>query len=668
MSVTVVAWLILTVLGVLVAACWGLRPRNAVLAAMPISFGLLAAAAAVIPWRLLPICGSFVAAGVAGIVVRTVRASRGSRAPGRSRSGVPSARRPGVASALGAWRREPPVLEIGALLLTMVLSTVTVMWACHGDLGVVSQTIDAMFHVNGIEAAFVNERVAPQSFATFTGVPVAVAGYPTGFAAVAVFLMQATGVHAVAASNIAATLIAGALWPSAILVLVRQVFATQRVTTLAAAALTQAFWGFPWDPLGWGVLWPTAGALAFAPLLFAGVLGMLQLPTEQSLGRRWHGTVLLVLSAVALVLFHPRELIVIIPELTLLSAFLFARHALWRAHPAYLRALSAIACLGALCVTPALWFGPWTNAKFVTVHWQITETTAESVNGYLLNGPSHTTPGLVVAALVLVGLAMSCRRWRTLWIPLVYLVAVAIDVVTATSRNPDLRQITRLWYGDRNRTAGVVPIAGVLLGVMGATLVWSIVAHHLERMFGGGRHVDRVARRTRRDVVLAACAAIVAVFVINLPAHVSYLERTLAGGSTNPAYSLVSPDQVKLYEHLPEVVAPDEYILNDPRDGSALLYAYSGRKPVYMTSVYLTGTPNAAYLSAHLVFDRNHTRICAVVKKAHIGWILNVRPVSLNPPVGRRSATGMLIPPGFWLTTPVASAGSTKLYKITGCH
>ncbi|MGZ4711256.1 MAG: hypothetical protein ACXWBN_21140, partial [Acidimicrobiales bacterium] len=49
------AWLALSLLGLLVGACWGLRPRAGVLAAAPIACGLLAVEAIVLPGRLGPV-------------------------------------------------------------------------------------------------------------------------------------------------------------------------------------------------------------------------------------------------------------------------------------------------------------------------------------------------------------------------------------------------------------------------------------------------------------------------------------------------------------------------------------------------------------------------------------------------------------------------------------
>jgi hypothetical protein len=292
--------------------------------------------------------------------------------------------------------------------------------------------------------------------------------------------------------------------------------------------------------------------------------------------------------------------------------------------------------------------------------WRITETTAQSVNGYLLNGPSHTAPGVLVAALVLLGAVLCLRQWRAMWIPLVYALAVTVDVVTATSHSPQVLHVTRLWYGDRNRTAGVVPIGGVLLAVAGASTLWKAAA---DRSRTAVRGSGRAGRRTATTAGLAGLMAL----AVNLPAHAAYLDQSLAGRSTDPADSLVSPAQVALYEQLPSRVPPHDYILNDPRDGSAFLYAYSGRQPTYLSGTTATPAKNADYLRSHLVFDHDHPRVCSMLKHDHIAWILNVRRWSAKPPVGRQSARGMLVPPGFWLTTPVAKAGTTTLFKVTGC-
>lgn len=639
------AWLALTLLGLLVGACWGLRPRAAVLAAAPIACGLLAGEAVVLPGRPRPVIAGFIAVAALGLAARWAG----------------PARRATVRDDLRAWRTELPGLEVAALALTMAISTVTILWACGGSLDMASQSNDAMFHVNGIKNVSLGGSLNPWSFEYFVGgIAKGTAYYPTAFAALGVFVVHAAGVDAVPAANIAAVLLAGALWPSSMLLLVRQVFGRTTVTMVAAAALSQSFWGFPWDPLGWGVLWPTAEALAIVPLVFVGLLALLRAPGDHSMLSRRSGALVLALATVALMLAHPRMVVVIVPELVVVAAACLARHSAWRPHPPVLRAACGVGALLAVCVPFVLWYGAGKSAKVTAIPWHVTETTGQAINGYLLNGPNHTTPGLIVAALVLLGVLIAVTRRATVWIVPTYLVAIVLDVLTSTGRSPGITQITRLWYGDRNRTSGVVPVAGVLLGVMGATLIWTMVSERLAR-------TARPRRTAHPRRAAIACAVLAAALAVNVPGHIDYLKRSFVDGSNDPVASFVSPAQIALYQSLASIVPPGQTILNDPTDGTPFLFAYSGRRPAYFTFEDLTGARHARALRIHMIFDRNHARICSMLSQDHLSWVIVVGPSSDHPTVGRRSAAGMQIPPRFWATTKVASAGTTTLYKVTGC-
>lgn len=102
-------------------------------------------------------------------------------------------------------------------VIAALLAAVAVMlWATGGDPRVASQTWDAPFHINAIRYAATTGIVSPDSIGAFVA-PYATY-YPSGFTAVGVVVMGLTGVEPVVASNITATLLAGSLWPGAVMV------------------------------------------------------------------------------------------------------------------------------------------------------------------------------------------------------------------------------------------------------------------------------------------------------------------------------------------------------------------------------------------------------------------------------------------------------------------
>lgn len=660
LSGVLVSWTVLASAGYLVARGWGLRPRMAAPAATPVAFALIAAWALVLPlgrlsFSLPSVAGAFAAVGLTGLLVR--RALPRSARP-----------RPGPAAAAGDGPPRPELFGL-VLLGTVVLSTLVFLMATGWTLETASQTWDGLAHQNAVRYITESGVSSPShalDFSVAGRVPVPY--YPSGFQSVAAVVMQLLGSDAVLASNVAAVLLAGALWPSTMVLFVNRLLGGSPRLLAATALLSLGFWGMPWAPLGWGVLWPSAGAAAFTALLLAGAVGLLGLgcrPTSRA------GSVLFCASGVAgMALFQPRSLLLVLPVLLVIWLAFVARRALagLRSGSPVRAVRIAVAGLGLAVLGLSALALLGSSPKFTAIDWPVTQPVGAGLVGYLVGGPNHTVREVLGAALLLVGAVLALRSGRTGWLVVAYAVAALVDVATASLRDGWVTEVSRLWYGDRYRSATMAPLVGVPLAVMGARGVWQFLESRAFPRFSSRSHPAGGRTPSRRTVAVLSLVAVAVTAGAFVPSPASYLSSKYVGASLDPVRSLVGPDEAAFFSQLDRWVRSDEYILNNPRDGSALIYAYTGRHAVFtLATDDSSATPHGVYLRSNLVVETDRERLCTMLLADRIGWVLNGGRTFRDGLILESPAPGMEVPPGFPLTTLVAQSGQMRLYRVTGC-
>ena len=539
-------------------------------------------------------------------------------------------------------------------VIAALLAAVAVMlWATGGDPRVASQTWDAPFHINAIRYAATTGIVSPDSIGAFVA-PYATY-YPSGFTAVGVVVMGLTGVEPVVASNITATLLAGSLWPGAVMVAGALGVRWRPANAGLAGALAVTTWAMPWAPLGWGVLWPMAAGAAFGPIVLAATVAACA-----------HARVAVWLpmavgGLVGASGMHPRALVLIVLQcLVVLSWFLLnALVRTWSTpSPARRRLLLARSgALLALVVVPlALTVLVARGAKFTAIDWSTNETFLTALLHHLIGAPADAmTTGLAAAAL-LVGLVVSWRSPGLRWVAASWMVLVVVDAATAGLRLRWISAITRLWYDDRYRSVTMLGFIGVVLVVVGLRAVAGRLA--------ATRWGSWVPRRTL-TVALA-----VATIACALPSAAGYLHDRYAGAAELAGRSLVSDAKRAFYGQLATVVPPDDKVLNNAADGSALMYAYAGVRPVFYSIGSPASTAHGDELQRTLVTRTDHEQVCRELAVDGIRWVLTPTVSMDRLSVAAIPTPGIEIPDGFWLTTLALSdpTGQLRLYRITGCH
>jgi len=585
----------------------------------------------------------------------------------------------------GWWNRSPRVVTeapddprgirdrvrwlegVGILAMSTIMG-LSVLWlATDGLLDMVSQTWDAMFDSNAVRFGFDHQNVSPTLLSSFP-YPDGTRGsyYPSTFHALCVLYMQLAGTDAVIPTNVVAGLIGGTIWPSATILASAYAVGARRWVLWASAVLAWGFYAAPWSSLGWGVLWATALAAAVSPIALAGMVSLLG---WSPVDRPWRLSALVTAVGLGFVGFmHPRILVIIVVVGAGLWVWTFAVRAVrarqsgtpWRLDGAL-----------AAAPVPVVLFVVFFVARGIEARqWLVEDSLPVEFAMHLANGVTGSLPQLGTAILVLLGAWWALRSGRS-GLAVLWLGVLVLDIITARFQgNFAVNGLARFWYNDRHRVLPLTAFPALLLALVA---VGHLRTRWLARSKAGAvarpadvQHREVRARWLPTGAVVVALAS--ALVVANgLAAAVRGLRVSYANAANDPKASLVSPQEIALYHRIAEIVPRDERIMNNANDGSALLYAYVDRQPIFL----IAGVRGSTYNSTS-AFERfntlSHHDFCVLVHEDHLGWLYNGGRAYSGGVILEEKASGLKIPPeGHWALTPVLVEGERTLYKITGC-
>ncbi|WP_317133975.1 DUF6541 family protein [Leucobacter tenebrionis] len=606
-AASLIAVAIIAVLGAPAALALRLRGFTAAVVAIPAGFAALALASIAAPfaglgWSLLPALGCALALALVLLVLRRwigpVRAER-------ARSFTRSFWLPVGAAAVGG----------GAIALSVL--------AGLGSPGAVSQTFDAIFHLNEVRDILDSGSATPLAVDLISpGAPVF---YPTLWHAYVALVAQLSGATIPLATNGALLAVAAVVWPIGAVALGRAIAGPSTRVTAISGALSAAFANFPLFLTGYGVLYPNLLSLALLPFLFVAVLQLLNLgPARRAMplqsATRW----LLLLGALgAAVLAHPSAL----HTLLVWAAFpvLFAAVRAWRggavAGPGGQRASSRFPrwarSLGAA-------IGVIAFVALAAVAWIAGRTSDNKWEGFY--GPKRAaleilggTPYLeghawAVSALVLLGAALAWRFRPLRWAVGSAAALAAFYLIADGFPSSDWRTLfLNPWYNDPRRLASLVPFGAFPLAVLGASAGWAMLRPGLRRLAAS------FSARPRRAARGLTAAALVFLVALGQAGSDSALREVQVRYDAEKGTSL-STDELRLLERLPSEVPEGALIANNPLNGSALAYALADR-PVFFPHANGTYDPRYYEFVGALVPDP--AAACALSAEIGVEYVLD---------------------------------------------
>jgi hypothetical protein len=629
--VFVVLTTVLLVPGWLVVRALGTRGMEALAVAPAVTVGIIAAAATVaqrvgVRWGLgLLLAVTVLASGLAwGLAVVARRVLHRVRRP-----------EPEVGAARRVLGRPHPDAVV-AVLIGVVVSLATILPAI-GRPDELVDSPDAVYHLDRIRLFLEtgNFSIANPTF------------YPNGFHAwIGTGLLPWGGQQVLPGTNVATVVLAAVVWPLGCVALVRHALGTSRLVTYASGFASTAFISFPTILLGWGVLWPNLMANALTP----GALAlMLQAARSRRVGQ-WLG---FAAALPGLALVQPNALVALV--VFALVWFVTARlRAGWLGHTPWwkvARDLAAVAVVGAAVLVAA----PTVSARLAstqsyewTGHVSMWTALVEVVGGKL------QIPAVLWGLMVLIALGIGwivLRARAAIPVVAMWLAAVALYVMAASSTASWTAIITGYWYNDKVRLASLAAVPGVVLVAAAAPALRALLLR-----------VPGVRSRPLVASVVALALLPLLTVVWNGPTR-----GTMLSGFFRPTEArrvILSFEAQDALRRLAADIPAGQGVVGRPENGTPLMYALFGTNTLYR-SLPIPTTGDEIVIGTGFNDLEHRPDVCAALARHDIRWAIGSPHVYwLDKP---ERSSGLADLAANRSVKAVRKVGDYTLYRITGC-
>ncbi|MFI7674920.1 DUF6541 family protein [Actinophytocola sp. NPDC049390] len=597
--------------GYLVARCWRVTGLVAVGVAAPVSISIVAVVAVFanmvgLRWNVLLVAVAAVVLAGVGLLLRPLlpgHRKHHQRKPVRSR-----------------WQL---LVHLGALLIPAVVITrgLTKMIGAPGNF---SQTYDNIFHLNAVRFILESGSASSLTLGGMYSNGARPSMYPAAWHDLVSLVAQLTGASLPEAVN-AVTLVFGALvWPIGAIFLTTRVTGMRPVAVLFAGALSSVFGAFPYLMVDFGVLYPFFMSIALLPAGLA-LVAMATGVGVRGGTPRWLAMLMLALAVPGIALAHPSTLLVLlllaIPILVV-TLVRYRRRVKAIGKAAELRYWAGVVLMvGYVAVGIVIWMRarPSANGGW----WPPIETIPQAIGKVIAAGFSFQGPTWIVLLLTLVAIGLVMRRQITWWLLGMYVIAAGLYVVVAAAPGGRLRNfITGVWYNDPFRLAGQLPVITVVVSTVAAVWLYTVAVDWLAARKPS---FERVRSTPAANPVAAAVAFVVAAVMAVAGQYSSVNYEVARGQSTYSLHDdsiVVATDELALMERLDDTIPDGESIIGNPFTGTALAYAFSGRR---MLTPHVGGTipPDVKYVMDNLDEVEDDPEVCSIVRDLRAYWVLD---------------------------------------------
>ncbi|MGO4803637.1 DUF6541 family protein [Arthrobacter sp. 2MCAF15] len=652
-----IACVVLVMPGLIIAIALRFRGFSALALAPALTVGVVVITSTLTPFLkvrfgVLPVAAVAVALALLGLWAARFRPS------GPAKTGPNPLNIPDVRGDLTAFAG---VVIAGALLAVHSIHLI-------GSPEAISQTYDAVFHLNSVKFALDTGQASSLTLGAMTGG----GAYPAGWNAVATLVALATGASVPLSVNITSIVLAAVFWPLGCMLLAKWVVGDRPAALIATGIASASLGAFPLLMMDFGVLYPNLLAISVLPAsvaLAASCAGL-----TPGLVRRDLATILALLLALAgLIVAHPTTFMAWLTWTLPMVATLA-----WHYAAALRRKQAGARLYVTRLVLPAVAYAVafsllWTNLRppLEASFWGPYQSIPKAIGEAVTISPTGLSLAWLVAPLVLLGLwACFQDRWQRVWIAAVFALFTYLFVVVSGFTQSETRDLlTGVWYNDSYRIAALLPVVAVLLVAVG--IDWAgrrILAVRerskpLERVLDGSPRWGRTGTAAYRTVGIAA--VVVAAVALGQQGG---LELEVEQGARNYKLAadspLVSTDELQLMKRLPQSVPEGALLIDNPYTGAALSYALGDRKSAQL-HVMSYVSPDVQRIYDSIGNVTTDASVCQAVRNANAFYILDFGPIEVHggnhTPAGLRNLASN---PGVRL---VDSQGEAKLYKVTAC-
>ena len=306
-----------------------------------------------------------------------------------------------------------------------------------------------------------------------------------------------------------------------------------------------------------------------------------------------------------------------------------------------------------------------TLAQMRTTNWPPQGTGAQAVGSWLLASPHQFPVPWAFTGLVLLGIGVALSTSGLRWLPAAHAL-LALPFVMAAGVDTELSQrITGFWYSDSIRLGALLPVTAVPLAAVALAWVATQVVRRAEPVLA-----TSVPRSRRRTVAWAAVAASIAGLVVVTSDRAGErmydaLDDKYVVRERSAPRTLLSAEEWRLLERLPDLLPPDARVAANPWDGSGLAYAVSGVE-VLVPQLGARPAGDAQVVAEGLSRAATDPRVCSALEELGIRYALDFGD-PLWPDRRARAYPGLdrlFSSPAVRL---VDREGDARLYEVTAC-
>ncbi|MEO5316148.1 hypothetical protein PV772_18870 [Pseudarthrobacter sp. CC12] len=611
-------------------------------------------------WSLLPVLGTTVVVTAVAFFAALLLGPKGKE------KGVPRVSRP-------QWK----VFLVSAASVVLAAWLVSRrLFSAFGHPESFSQTFDNVFHLNAIRYILDTGSGSSLTLNAMTGAT----SYPAAWHDVVSLIVSLGGGQIPVAVNAVNIVVAALVWPLGCIYFSQTVWGSRPAVYFTAAVLSGAFGAFPYSLLDFGVLYPNFLAVALLPLvggISVEVLGLSAAPIRSRL------ISVLVLLAVlpGVSMAHPSAAMAWIAMMAPPAAYVYARIVVRSLTSMTVRrrlltsAVLAAVLLAAVVVLRILWnlVRPPAEAAF----WPPVETTGQAIGEVIASSAIGRPVAWAVLAVTLLGIYAILRSGRQLWLLGTYTVVAFLFMVVSSFPADAFRTYwTGIWYNDPPRLAALLPMVTIPIACQGAVFVWDLLLRSGTRGLGAVRRKLRVepgstatrvagVRRAAGYTTLAGLLMVLALTATTQRANVRQAQDAMTGSYRLAADSpLVSQDELKLIERLPNEVPKDAVLVGNPWNGSSLAYALADRKLIQLHILSAVPEGTAPLLNGPTP-AKDDPAVCPTVRKLNIDYILDFGHREVHGRDNGYRGLDSLIASG--MATLEDAEGEAKLYKLHLC-
>lgn len=445
------------------------------------------------------------------------------------------------------------------------------------------QAWDNAFHLNVVRYFVESGNYSALCVTNTTGVsPTPGSGYyPAAWHLLCAAITSVVGGTVPTTINAVNFAFASVVFPAGMYCFVSRVLGENRTGIVIGALLSSGFASFPWSFLTYGPLFPNLASMSLLPAALTVMMGVFD--HASSAKQRVISVACSAFAVIALGFAQPNSVFVAIVVLFPYACVEFrqiADNCGLRIAGLRKSVFYILCCILFIALWVVFYVLPPLHAPY-TVNWAAFASHVQSLVNVLSLAYVRPQASLLLALLVIVGIANSFKNRAYCWVSVAYAMTCVMLIIAESSDGFLKTFLTGLWYTDQYRLAAMCGIAATPLACVGAARVVELaksVYPNILRFFGW-------RDRPRYFAALTSLLLVVCLFIpsFSIPGVAAF--DTAFGGFRDDVESMYSatapnvldPSEREFVEEAARIVNDDPgLVINQSFDGSVYTYGLYG--------------------------------------------------------------------------------------------